>query len=241
MPDNTHLDKWDVLVSLSSGALTAAMDVFWVQELSFLNAHNWGVEKTDSFVLEVAQKRGYKGKDLAGAIAHLEKDSPIPADKLTNDFGGGLHHHLRDFSHHPTIVGLFFSILTQFTGKGYGTDKSGNFMVVPIKGWERKGFLENVFTGTVGWGLHMISDMAGSSSSAAMGKEGTGLPGPILSFLKELSSIPGIRSIAGSEKEGRYDFSLNCQKLFNGTLLGRHDEKGNIIKEEVIKFDTPTR
>jgi len=34
----------------------------------------------------------------------------------TNDFGGGTVHRLRDFAHHPTIGGLAFSMLTQFTG-----------------------------------------------------------------------------------------------------------------------------
>lgn len=29
----------------------------------------------------------------------------IPSDGNTPDFGGGLQHHLRDFAHHPTIVG----------------------------------------------------------------------------------------------------------------------------------------
>ena len=32
------------------------------------------------------------------------------------------------FSHHPTVLGLFFSILGQFTGTGYGTDTDGNFI-----------------------------------------------------------------------------------------------------------------
>ncbi len=59
---------------------------------------------------------------LAKAIKFLEEKVPIPQDKLTPEFGGGLQHHLRDFSHHPTILGLFFSILGQFTGMGYGTD-----------------------------------------------------------------------------------------------------------------------
>lgn len=54
-------------------------------------------------------------------MAFLEKMFPIPSDGNTPDFGGGLQHHLRDFAHHPTMVGLMFSLLTQFTEKSYGT------------------------------------------------------------------------------------------------------------------------
>lgn len=67
-----------------------------------------------------------------GAVKALEKRFPIPSDGNTPDFGGGLQHHLRDFAHHPTIVGLAFSLLTQFTEKSYGTDVNGVFLVVDV-------------------------------------------------------------------------------------------------------------
>ena len=86
----------------------------------------------------------------------------------------------------------------------------------------------------------MVSDMAGSSSSAANQSDGTGIPGPIMSLLKELSAIPGIKHIAGKDDKGHNQFSVECSKLFNGTLLGKHDENGKIIKDEVLKFDLRT-
>lgn len=44
--------------------------------------------------------------------------------------------------------------------------------------------------GTFNWMGHLLSDMAGSSNSARNGKAGMGLPGPIMSLLKELSMLP---------------------------------------------------
>ena len=158
---------------------------------------------------------------------------------MTNDFGGGKHHHLRDFSHHPTPVGLLFSILSQFTGTGFGTDVNGAFAQHPIPGWEKPDLLSGLYNGTIVWFFHMVSDMAGSSGSIAMGKEGTGLPGPLLSLLKELSSVPGIRALAGKNKEGRYNVSLLCSKLFNGTLFMEKGEKGEIVRAP-IRFDLRT-
>ena len=165
---------------------------------------------------------------------------PISADKLTNDFGGGAYHHLRDFSHHPTIVGLIFSVISQFTGKGYGTLTDGSFDIKPIPGWQKPDLLTGIFNGTITWVFHMLSDIAGSSSTIRMGKEGTGLPGPLMSFLKEISSIPIIQKLTGTDKNGNNNFSVVCSKLFTGTLLGDHDENGKILKDGQLRFDFRT-
>lgn len=234
------LNKWDVLVSLSSGVLTSMIDVFMINDISLLEAHDWGKKEVDAFVIKTAKSKGYKGNDLGGAVTHLEDLYPITADNLTDDFGGGAYHHLRDFSHHPTIVGLLFSIISQFTGNGYGTDRSGKFVSLPIPGWKQPDFFTAIYNGTVIWFLHMISDIAGSSSTIKMGKEGTGLPGPIMSLLKEISSSPPIRALTKTNKDGNNNFSVVCSKLFSGTLLGDHDENGRIVKGGELRFDFRT-
>ena len=73
-----------------------------------------------------------------------------------------------------------------------------------------------------------------------MGKEGTGLPGPLMSFLKEISSIPIIQKLTGTDKNGNNNFSVVCSKLFTGTLLGDHDENGKILKDGQLRFDFRT-
>lgn len=237
------LDKWDYAISISSGAITAAMDILWVKDINLFDARTWGKEKVEDFVMAVAKnQKGYSGKNLKDAIKFLEDKYPIAADDFTNDFGGGKQHHLRDFAHHPTIVGLVFSIMTQFTKYGYGTDVDGNFIPVEIAKTDHIGnsFADKIYMGAVSWIFHMVSDMAGSSSSAANQSDGTGIPGPIMSLLKELSAIPGIKHIAGKDDKGHNQFSVECSKLFNGTLLGKHDENGKIIKDEVLKFDLRT-
>lgn len=234
-----NLNKWDYGVSISSGAITAALDVFWVQDFSLADAHGWGASQVETFVIRTARSRGYQGNKLSGAVKALEDLYPIPADDLTHAFGGGAHHHLRDFSHHPTIVGLLFSVLSQFTGKGYGTDKSGRFLAVPFPDWTPPDLCTGLYNGTVQWLFHMISDIAGSSSTIRDGGEGTGLPGPVMSFLKEVSAIPGVRELCRKDgDEG--DFPAFCTELFSGALLGEHDEKGRLIKGKELRFDFRT-
>lgn len=65
---------------------------------------------------------GCKDDDIKGAVAFLEERLKIPACGNAPIFGGVLQHYLRNFAHHPTIIGLIFSILTQFTDMSHGTD-----------------------------------------------------------------------------------------------------------------------
>lgn len=218
-----HADKLDYAVSVASGIIAGIIDILFVGKFDLQEGRDWSSEKINDFVTNVAKKQGYEGDDLQGAIRHLEKFG-APSDSVYNDFGGGLQHHLRDFAHHASPVGLVFSILTQFTQKAYGTNTAGVFIVVPI---DKTTFIgESVPTkitfGLVYWVLHMASDMAGSSGSPGAG---TGIPGPILSIVKLLSSTPIF-----NDKEQVNKLSLKVSKLFNGTLLAERDADGKILK-----------
>ncbi|MCI9263250.1 MAG: hypothetical protein HFF06_01605 [Oscillospiraceae bacterium] len=232
--DVLDADKQDYLVAAASGLLTAILNEFWVGELSLVEAKNWGSDQINKFVEKIARSQGYKGKwhgesGLTGAIGFLEDNFPLPADKLTADFGGGRQHHLRDFSHHPSLVGLLFSILTQFTGKGYGTDKSGSFTChnLPENILLGTNIYEKLFNGTILWFFHLVSDMAGSNQTAGFG---TGIPGPLLSFLKEASSLLLIKNIQIQYENDEISFSQWCSKLFNGTYFKRKTG-------EIMRFD----
>lgn len=231
-----HTDKIDNLVAVASGVVAGLIDSFFVGEFDLRGGTQWGQEKVESFVKKTAKKQGYNGDSLSGAIKSLEDKYPIPADSATDIFGGGKQHHLRDFSHHPTPVGLLFSMMTQFTGMVYGTNTAGVFIVEPVPDKSLIGvdLPRKIAIGTVNWFFHMVSDVAGSSGSVAMGSIGTGLPGPIVSLLKELSCLPIFKKVNAA---GNKQFSVWISKLFNGTLLADRDETGKIIKGGELRFD----
>lgn len=233
-----HADKADYALAVTSGVLAGLVDSLFVGEFSLEYANQWGNQQAEKLVLKVAKYQGYGGTDLGQAIKHLEYQFPIAADKATAAFGGGLQHHLRDFSHHPTPVGLVCSILTQFTGNVYGTDVAGAFQCVPLNkdglNLVGKSFPEKIMFGAVNWFFHMVSDVAGSSGTVMKGSFGTGLPGPLVSLLKEFSST---RLFKKQDANGYKEFSVYISKLFNGTLLGERDANGDLIP---LKFDLRT-
>lgn len=232
----SQADKLDYFVSVASGMLCGMLDILWVGDFSLERGRDIADEKVNEFVKKIAKLSGCKDDDLKKSVAFLEKKFPIPSDGNTPDFGGGLQHHLRDFAHHPTIIGLAFSLLTQFTEKSYGTDVNGIFKVVHVPEKSRifigKDITDKIFKGTIVWLFHLVSDMAGSSGTVGL-SGGTGIPGPILSLVKELSALPYIKELKVKDQS----LAVFISKLFNGTLFAKYDENGKIMKETVVKFD----
>ncbi|MGX5271689.1 hypothetical protein JNUCC75_05965 [Bifidobacterium polysaccharolyticum] len=221
--------RLDYKIAAACGVVAGLCDSIFVGKFSLDRANEWGSEKVNEFVVWVAKQHSdFRGESLRDAINFLEDEYPFVSDKYTAEFGGGLQHHLRDFSHHFSLEGLVFSILTQFTGKVYGTNQYGDFIAVPVEEqWFKEGligdnFCEKLFLGTVRWFLHMASDMAGSSSNPG---EGTGIPGPLLSMIKELSALPLFKNAMDSGMGARKFIS----KMFNGTLFAQVDDEGREV------------
>ena len=233
---SSQADAADYLISIGSGLLCGVLDILWTGEFDLARGRELGSNAIDTFVKQTAKLLGCKDDDIKNCVRFLEDKFPIPSDGNTPDFGGGLQHHLRDFAHHPTVIGLIFSLLTQFTYKSYGTDTMGTFIVVDVSESSRvfigKDTAEKIIYGTIIWFFHLVSDMAGSKSTAGI-SGGTGIPGPILSMAKELAALPFFKDIRVQDKS----LSQFISKIFNGTLFAQYDENGKIIKETVVKFD----
>ena len=228
-----YADRLDKSIALASGLLTGLIDVLFVGEFSIERAKQYGEKDVEDIVKKTAKKFGYKGNDIKGAIEHLEKKFPIAADSKIDDYGGAKQHHLWDFTHHFSILGLLCSVLTQFTGKVIGTNKEGMLLIKDVSEHYMigKNLVEKILFGTVIWFFHMVSDMAGSSYSIG---RGTGIPGPVVSLIKSVSTLPIFRN----KKIGDTEFHTWVSKLFNGTLLAKRDENGKIL--EPIPFDLRT-
>lgn len=240
-------DGLDYMVAVGSGIIAGIVDSLWVGEFDFNRGHEWSNKKINDFVMKVAKKQGfdpsdYDGEDpLKGAIKYLEENYPIPSDGIWNSGHYGMNgksHRLDDWAHHPSLLGLFFSILTQFTYKGYFTNKYGENIAISVVNNEKAVMLigndipSKLFCGVVNWFFHLISDMAGSSENPGAGM---GIPGPIMTLLKEFSALPLINKtnlpkILGEFFE-KYNFDLR-KELAVGHELGR--QAVPVILNEVI-------
>lgn len=173
-------DRVDYILSVSSGALCGILDVFLVGKpgespLGDMT-DKWFANRTMDF----AKVCGYDGdnESLPSAIKYLEKKFKVPYDQSV---GGGIfrelinltptNHHFKSLGHNPTLLGLFFSILDQFTNT---SDFVSNGELISLNNSEGKFELQGknipskLFCGIVNWIGHLISDVSGSSSSKGL-------------------------------------------------------------------------
>jgi hypothetical protein len=190
-----HADKVDYIVAASCGLLTGLVDAFFIGDAQ--HARSLGSKPVNSFVEHFARKNGYTGEaGLAGSIKFLEGKFKSPTDNIWSGKGLGIStytHHLDDYSHHPTLVGLACSVLTQFTRVGYFQNRDGATFKIAItdEGLIGKTFWGKIGAGIINWFGHLVSDMAGASNTPGAGM---GIPGPILSLAKECAALPGIKN-----------------------------------------------
>ena len=207
-------DKLDYILSASSGALCGIMDVFLVGKpgespLGDIT-DKWFANRTIDF----AKLCGYKGDEtsLSSAISFLEKKFKIPYDQSV---GGDIfkellnltpsNHHFKSLGHNPTLLGLFFSILNQFTNtSSFVSDGELTTLNNSDSDFELKGhnIPSKLFCGFVNWFGHIISDISGSSSSKG---RGMGVPSPIWAWTNDIIAIKRKLNIPVSE----FDKSVN--------------------------------
>ena len=239
-----HADKLDYSMAIVSGLLAGIIDILFVGSWNFDSAKDWSNKEINERIIGFAQsnpkyeefinrKHSVNEENrLINAIEFLEKEYELPGDSEWNFRGSGMSsksHHLDDFCHHPTIIGLVCCVVVQFNKESIYYDSTGNPLNLPVTinqygKFAGRNKVEKMFAGTINWFLnvaktidnrkgHLMSDMAGSLSSSKRKMEGAGLPGGILSTLKELSALPCFKDS---------NFSANLSKAYmNGIGSGK--------------------
>lgn len=139
-----------------------------------------------------------KDGNVASAIGYLEKRFSVPYDAryakdLVNADGVSFRpkdHHLKSWGHCFDPLGLFMSILDQFTGMTtiIADGKIKRFKHVPASGEFRlqgTNFYTKVLYGFINWIGHIMSDVAGSSGTRGhAGKRGAGIAAPFFEMFQ---------------------------------------------------------
>lgn len=124
-----NFDKLDYALAASSGVLCGIIDIFLIGKPGESPAGDvtdkWFANRTTDF----AKLCGWDGKGddtLSLAIGFLEKKFKIPYDQRGAGDAASIifdlnptNHHFKSLGHNPTLLGLFFSILDQFTNQSH--------------------------------------------------------------------------------------------------------------------------
>lgn len=203
---NANCDKYDYLIAGFCGVATGLIDAFFIGIPGENKLGSWTDTKVDDLVKKFAQsvwnsdkKNGLTNsksepKSIAGAIGYLERrfrvnyDARYAADLNLGDSTLNMsakNHHLKSLGHAPDLIGLFFSILDQFTGESSFISDGKIIRVESRKsGFELigGGLFAKIFCGFSNWIGHIMSDVAGSSGTRGHAKNGRGAGVPIPFF-----------------------------------------------------------
>ena len=228
-------DGYDYALSVSAGIIAGLIDSLFVGEWDFREAKKKANIEINNRILSFAKKDlryipwcegvDRKGKwiprdpnRLTSAVEFLEDKYKLPGDNDWKFKGSGISaasHHLDDFCHHPTLVGMICCILVQFTGNAKYHPANGTDVSLPIEVNDYGKLVSDkpfgkVFAGIINWFFtvaqtlnnqkgHLMSDMAGSISAVKGKKSGAGVPGTVMSTLKELSALPCFKDSSFAE------------------------------------------
>ena len=210
-----NCDKLDYALAASLGVLCGIIDIFLVGKPGESPVGDvtdkWFVNRTTDF----AKLCGWEGKgndSLSSAIGFLEKKFKIPYDQRGAGDAGSMvfdlnpsNHHFKSLSHNPTLLGLFFSILDQFTNQSHFVSGGELISLQNADGkFELRGsnVPEKLFCGFVNWFGHLISDISGSSSSKG---RGMGIPSPFWAWTNDIIAIKRKLNIPASQ----FDNTIN--------------------------------
>lgn len=174
-------DKHDYLIAVACGAIAGIVDIFLVGSPRDSRLQAWTDAQVDKTVMEFAKVCGWspkegKEKSILSAIGFLEKKFHVNYDhRHTTDVGrffdmGSKNHHMKSLAHSPDIIGLFFSVLNQFTSTASFLS-GGQLITIKTDTYELQGhnFVSKLFSGITNWLGHIMSDVAGSSGSIGRG------------------------------------------------------------------------
>lgn len=186
-------DRYDYMIAGTCGLVGGLIDIFFVGTPGTGALTKMTDEAVNGAVMSFARLVGWEGgregsDPVKSAIGFLERKYTVNYDHRHGGDVSGLfsmstkNHHIKSLAHSPDIIGLFFSILAQFTNTAYFVD-NGKLITIDTELFELQGstVIAKVFSGFVNWVGHLFSDMAGSSG--AQGR-GSGIPIPFYSLLQ---------------------------------------------------------
>lgn len=182
-----HCDKYDYLTAVGCGAVGGMIDVFLVGAPGDSALTCWTDKQVDHAVKAFAKHMGWNPKEnkknnVASAIGFLERKFKVNYDQrhtadVHNMFDMNTkNHHMMSLAHSPDIIGLFFSILNQFTSTSTFV-ANGQLVTIATETYELQGgnFVAKIFCGIANWFGHIMSDIAGSSGSRGGAGRGAGI------------------------------------------------------------------
>ena len=228
---NANCDKYDYMIAGTCGVIGGLIDILFVGAPGDSKLGDIADEHTNKITEKFAKFLGWdkdkaveKGKNTtASAIGFLENKFKVNYDQATTSATGGAvknltmsNHHLKNLAHSPDLIGLFFSILNQFTSTSTFIS-NGKIITIDTETFELQGsnIISKFFCGFANWFGHIMSDWSGSSGTVGQGGRGTGVPIPFYNLFQ-------LMNFGHFGKKERQTFAMITSEVFEKGYDFRH-------------------
>lgn len=218
-----NCDAIDYALAASSGALCGLIDVFLVGKPGESPLGDITDKWFENRICDFAKLCGWRGSDrnpTKSAIGFLERIFKVPYDQRgcgdAGSFVFGLNpsnHHFKSLAHNPSLLGLFFSILDQFTNSSHFVSDGQLIELIDADNKFQlygNSIIGKLWCGFVNWIGHLMSDVSGSSGSKT---RGVGIPSPLWTWTNSIIAIKAKLNLPVNQ----FDKDINelAMKLYN--------------------------
>ncbi len=211
-------------IAVVSGVITGALSHLKLSSESLEKINEWKQIEWDNYLVQIAEKIGFKKKDAKDAIEFLKKRVVTFVDEsLEDEVNSSVTNVFNQLSSHPSIAGLVFSIFTQYSGKKYSFGDNGIIKEqVPDYYTIGQNAGAKVVYGILYWIFDLALDTAVSKKNIL---DDIKLPKEFVNLLKKLYKLPLFKDLPHTYEEAEKDYSKWILKIFEKSNY--QDENGD--------------
>ena len=204
-------------VAAASGILTGAISMLHLSEEQMKSIEELKEKDWKPIIIKLANVAGYKKSDYKGASGYLVNRAVRVAK--TNDKA---KESLTILAEHPTLVGLVFSILNQYSGKAFSLSETGELKTHALPKYYTVGDTnaEKIVCAVFYWLFALACEEAENKRRIL---DDIGISNDLLKKIKEFANFPFVKNIPENRADAEEKFSEWLRQTIVGAKL--YDEE----------------
>lgn len=232
IPDS---DKACYIAAAVSGLITGVLrdaglaDGFEEKVSQFKNKKEW-----EKYVIMLAGILGYMKSDYDGAVKYIAKRAiQFVGEDSQNSVSEEIRKCLSRLEAHPTLVGLIFSITSQFTEKQYSIDGECNLKEDELPEYYAVGrnYHEKIVYGLLYWIFDLSMNITYAERNIL---DELNIPKEMARIIKELLETSVMKGVPEDYDKAVTQFSEWLKNLFNNSNIATESRKESFDLEESI-------
>lgn len=212
-------DKIYYSVAAASGILTGAISMLHFTEEQLTAIDTFMEKDWKPIVVSVAKYIGYKKNDYKGASKYLVTRAVRTIEKKEKT-----KETLAILSEHPSLAGLVFSVIAQFSGKAVCVNENGVISKHKLPDYYTIGETnaEKIVCAVLNWLFALAADEAISKRRVL---DEIRISAPLLKIIKEFANFPFVKKIPLNYDDAEKAFSEWLKKTITGAELYSENEE----------------